>query len=46
MDKDSTLSSLRLRNLIRSALMSDNYGAPSEKTLAFIRNYAATLAHE
>jgi len=42
MDQTSTSSSIT-ENLIRTALKSVSYGKPAEKTLEFIRNFAAGI---
>ena len=43
MDQTSTTSSLLSENLIRAAVKSGSYGQPSQKTLDFIRNFAAEM---
>ena len=43
MDQTSTSTSSFSENLIRAALKSMSYGKPAEKTLEFIRNFAAGI---
>ena len=44
MDQTSTPSSFFIsENLIRAALKSGSYGKPAERTLDFIRSFAAEL---
>lgn len=43
MDETSTTSSLRSENILRAALKGVSYGKPAEKTLDFIRSFAAGL---
>lgn len=43
MDQTSTTSSYLSENLIRAAVKSASYGQPAQKTLDFIRNFAASM---
>ena len=43
MDQTSTSTSLLSENLIRAAVKSGSYGQPAQKTLDFIRNFAAEM---
>ena len=43
MDQTSTTSSLLSENIIRAAVKSGSYGQPAQKTLDFIRNFAAEM---
>ena len=43
MDQTSTTSSYLTENVIRTALKSFSYGQPAQKTLDFIRSFAAGL---
>lgn len=43
MDQTSTTSSLLPENIIRAAVKSGSYGQPAQKTLDFIRNFAAGM---
>lgn len=43
MDQTSTSTSSFSENLIRAALKSVSYGKPAEKTLEFLRNFAASI---
>lgn len=43
MDQTSTASSYLSENLIRAAVKSASYGEPAQKTLDFIRNFAASM---
>lgn len=43
MDQTSTTSSLLSENIIRAAIKSGSYGQPAQKTLDFIRNFAAEM---
>ena len=40
---DQTSTSASTENLIRTALKSVSYGRPAEKTLEFLRNFAAGI---
>ena len=44
MDQTSTTSSYLSENLIRAAVKSGSYGQPAQKTLDFIRNFAAGMS--
>ncbi len=44
MDQTFTPSSYISENLIRASVRSGAYGAPSSKTLDFIRNFAAGVS--
>lgn len=43
MDQTSTSTSLLSENLIRAAVKGGSYGQPAQKTLDFIRNFAAEM---
>ncbi len=45
MDQTSTTSSLLSENFIRAAVRNGSYGQPSQKTLDFIRNFAARVCN-
>lgn len=44
MDQTSTTSSYLSENLIHAAVKSGSYGQPAQKTLDFIRNFAAGMS--
>ncbi|MCQ2065229.1 MAG: hypothetical protein MJY66_05140 [Bacteroidaceae bacterium] len=43
MDETFTSSSAISENLLRTALKSGSYGSPADRTLDFIRSFAASL---
>jgi len=43
MDETATSTGTITEKLIRTALKSATYGAPSEKTLDYLRNFAAVI---
>ena len=44
MDQTSTTSSYLSENIIRTAVRTGFYGQPAQKTLDFIRNFAADMS--
>lgn len=45
MDQTSTTSSYLSENLIRAAVRNGSYGQPKQKTMDFIRNFAARMCN-
>ena len=45
MDQTSTTSSYLSENLIRAAVRNASYGEPAQRTLDFIRNFAAQMCN-